>query len=99
VRYYLVWLGLMIIVLWPVSAQAATCQLNDGQSVCLHSLQRSAKNYWEYRVQFKIAGVVQPTEIYDCLHRRKRTTSGKWQALTNNLADQPKNDLACRLFH
>jgi hypothetical protein len=94
----------MIILLWPVSAQAATCQLNDGKSVCLHNLQRSAKNYWEYLVQFKIAGVVQPTEIYDCLHRRKRATTGKtnnrqWQSLANNPSDQAKYDLACRLFH
>jgi hypothetical protein len=94
-RHCLIWIvGILVLWLWPLSAQAATCSVVDGQSVCIHNLQRSAKNYWEYRVQFKIAGIVQPIEIYDCLNRRKSTISGHWEPLVGNSQDA----LACRLF-
>jgi hypothetical protein len=51
------------------AATAASCYTLQNHSVCLISIQRSAKNYWEYRVKLSINGVVQPVEVYNCRDR------------------------------
>jgi hypothetical protein len=57
-------------------SEAATCrQLNDRQ-ICILTIKRSAKNYWEYRASVSIDGVVTPIEIYNCRDRIKTRKSG-----------------------
>jgi hypothetical protein len=58
------WLGLM-----PM-ARADLCRDRFGQKVCILQLQRSAKNYWEYRAKVSLDGKKQVRrEIYNCRDR------------------------------
>ncbi len=53
----------------PASALAGEvllCRSVEGHQVCVLSIKRSAKNFWEYRVQLRVDGQPQPQERYDC---------------------------------
>ena len=54
-----------------VSAQASTCRQLDNHSICIVSIKRSAKYYWEYRAAISVDGRKQPVEIYNCRDRLK----------------------------
>ncbi|HTL89948.1 MAG TPA: hypothetical protein VL134_11140 [Leptolyngbya sp.] len=60
---------LLIGITLPV--QAATCRSVGEQEICIVSIRRSAKNYWEYRAKVRVDGEVKPTQTYDC---RKQIT-------------------------
>lgn len=63
---WIVLLALLWVVAMALPALAVQCQSIAGQEVCLLSLRRSAKHYWEYRAQLSINGVKQPVREYDC---------------------------------
>ena len=65
----IVLLILLISVMPPV--QAATCRSFGTQEICILSIRRSAKNYWEYRAKVQVDGEVRPMQVYDC---RKKIT-------------------------
>ncbi|MGC9526778.1 MAG: hypothetical protein ACP5D7_14695 [Limnospira sp.] len=50
-------------------AEAASCRMIADHKVCILSLKRSAKYYWEYRAQISVDGVVRPVETYNCRDR------------------------------
>ena len=50
-------------------AEAAFCRNYNNRSICILSIQRSAKYYWEYRVAVSVDGVERPIEIYNCRDR------------------------------
>lgn len=58
-------------------AEAASCRTIADHKVCILSLKRSAKYYWEYRAQISVDGVVRPVEKYDCRHRIRVRSDGK----------------------
>lgn len=60
---------LLISVTLPV--QAATCRLSNNHEICILTIKRSAKNYWEYRAKVQVDGEVKPMQVYDC--RKKMT--------------------------
>ncbi len=43
-----------------------TCRQFSGDKICIVSIKRSAKNYWEYETIVKINGMIKPKKIYDC---------------------------------
>jgi hypothetical protein len=61
------WLTVNLIIVAP--AQAAHCRTVKGQPVCITSIKRSAKFYWQYRATLSIAGKNQPPANYDCRSR------------------------------
>lgn len=69
--------GLLIaiaILVFPLTACTTNplfCQVVAGRKVCLLKLDRSAKNYWEYRALVAVDGVEQPKFRYDCRQRRQ----------------------------
>ncbi|ACK66626.1 conserved hypothetical protein [Rippkaea orientalis PCC 8801] len=67
---YLVCLLLLILSFFLATpVEASFCREIDGQSICIETIKRSAKNYWEYRASVKVDGVVKPIEIYNCRDR------------------------------
>ena len=52
-------------------AVASVCRTRDGHQICILSLQRSTKNYWEYRADVSVDGVKGDTEVYNCRDRVK----------------------------
>jgi hypothetical protein len=50
-------------------ARAAFCRTVNGHNICILSIKRSAKNYWEYRASVSVDGIAKPVEIYNCRDR------------------------------
>lgn len=61
---------LLVLWVWAFPAQALPCRHYRGHEVCILSIKRSAKNYWEYRASVRLDGVTKPIRIYDCRSRR-----------------------------
>jgi hypothetical protein len=62
------WLGNCLTAA-PAVAAPKHCRTLKEQPVCIDWIKRSAKRYWEYKATVTIAGVKQPTAVYDCLSR------------------------------
>ena len=54
---------------------AEQCRTVGSQEICLVSVKRSAKYYWQYRAVLKVDGKRQPTEKFDCHPRNSRLQS------------------------
>ncbi|WP_346289462.1 hypothetical protein [Sphaerothrix gracilis] len=71
-------IALLSLLLWLAIAAPAQafsrCQRQTEPEICILSLKRSAKYYWQYRAEVSIGGVKRPVEVYDC-RRRMRTRS------------------------
>lgn len=63
-KRFFVWLLLLLSLTLPV--QAATCRTLNDQEICILTIKRSAKNYWEYRAKVQVDGEVKPMQVYDC---------------------------------
>lgn len=63
-KRFVLWLLLLLCITFP--AHADRCRTIDHQEICIVSIKRSAKNYWEYRAIVKVDGEVKPLQIYDC---------------------------------
>ena len=57
-------------------AQASFCR-NSERLICILSIKRSAKNYWEYRAAVSINHVTRPIELYNCRNRLRVRQDGK----------------------
>lgn len=62
---------IMLLMSIALPVQAATCRTVNEQQICILSIKRSAKNYWEYRAKVQINGEIKPMQVYDC---RKKIT-------------------------
>ncbi|NJN86160.1 MAG: hypothetical protein HC881_07370 [Leptolyngbyaceae cyanobacterium SL_7_1] len=74
-------------------AIAAPCYPIQSHTICLLDIQRSAKNYWEYRVKISIDGVVQPVEIYNCRDRLRVSKQHSTPFLVHGIGEK-----VCSLF-
>ncbi|MEH2267252.1 MAG: hypothetical protein V7K68_02270 [Nostoc sp.] len=69
---YIIFVLLFILPFCVVNpAFASVCRnydVYDGlrHQICILSISRSAKNYWEYRATVSVDGVKRPTEVYNC---------------------------------
>lgn len=68
--------GLLLgIGLLPAVA-APLCRTVNGHPICILTIQRSAKYFWEYRAVVTIDDKVRPLEKYDCRHRVRIARDG-----------------------
>ena len=82
-------------------AQASFCRnlpaeagsLQDNHDICILSIKRSAKNYWEYRVVVSIDRLTRPVEVYNC---RDRILVGKARIVP--FQPNGAGELICRFF-
>ncbi|NEP81299.1 MAG: hypothetical protein F6K17_27870 [Okeania sp. SIO3C4] len=58
-------------------AAASFCRNYNGNNICILSIKRSAKNYWEYRAEVSMNGKKKPLEIYNCRTEEKIQKNGK----------------------
>ncbi|AFZ32050.1 hypothetical protein Glo7428_3581 [Gloeocapsa sp. PCC 7428] len=71
-RNSLVFVLLLLLTLLLMSASwASMCRSYGGHQICIISIERSAKNYWEYKAAMSVDGVKQPIAIYNCRDRLK----------------------------
>ncbi len=57
-------------------AMADVCRNYHGQRICIVSINRSAKNYWEYRASVTVDGVKRPQEVYNCRQKLRVQQDG-----------------------
>ncbi|MGB3509539.1 MAG: hypothetical protein WBA93_09885 [Microcoleaceae cyanobacterium] len=76
---YFILLIVLLIFLFAVTPPAAAsfCRNYNGNKICILSIKRSAKNYWEYRAEVSINGRRKPLEIYNCHTEEKIQKDGK----------------------
>ncbi len=91
--------GLLVLGLYlgrgaGATAAPAFCRVVEGYSVCVLSLQRSAKNFWEYRAAVSVDGVVRPVEVYDCRDRLRHRADGTTVPFSKDIA----GGVVCRLY-
>ncbi|MGD1804855.1 hypothetical protein ACP6PL_05370 [Dapis sp. BLCC M126] len=77
---------ILFIFLFAVASPAAAsfCRNYNGNKICILSIKRSAKNYWEYRAEVSINGVKKPLEIYNCRTQQKINKNGNIVKFTSN---------------
>ena len=76
-------------------AYAAFCRTYHDNTICILSIKRSAKNYWEYRASVKVNGETRPVEIYNCRDRTRIKADGKIVPFESNGA----GDLICIMLN
>lgn len=76
---FIIGLLLVLVLSIPISPAAAKslCRTVGDRTICILSIKRSAKNYWEYRAAVSIDGVARPTEVYNCRDRLHMRQDGK----------------------
>ncbi|NWF62228.1 MAG: hypothetical protein HXY43_23980 [Fischerella sp.] len=70
-KYIALVLPLILFFLVVFPAEALVCRNYQGHQICILSIKRSAKNYWEYRAAVSVDGVKRPIEVYNCRDRIK----------------------------
>lgn len=78
VSIVLVWIVLFIgVTIAPSPSLAADiCRTIDQRTVCIVTIKRSAKNFWEYNAAVSIDGKRGPKEPYDCRSKIKTNPDG-----------------------
>jgi CO dehydrogenase/acetyl-CoA synthase beta subunit len=79
---------------FALPARAATCRQTAAHTVCILSIERSAKNYWEYRAAVKVDAETRPVEVYNCRERIRVKRDGSTRPFEPNGA----GEVICTLF-
>jgi hypothetical protein len=75
-------------------AEASFCRNSNDHLICILSIKRSAKNYWEYRAAVSMDGVKRPIEVYNCRDRTLVRKDGSVMPFESN----DPGELICRFF-
>ncbi|MBD2057263.1 hypothetical protein H6F88_14750 [Oculatella sp. FACHB-28] len=75
-KYIALVLVLVLAFAVALPTQAAFCRTVNGHNICILSIKRSAKNYWEYRASVSIDGIARPIEVYNCRDRQRIQKDG-----------------------
>ena len=78
VSIVLAWIVLVVgLTIAPSPSLAADiCRTIDQRTVCIVTIKRSAKNFWEYNAAVSINGKRGPKEPYDCRSKIKTNPDG-----------------------
>lgn len=88
----LLFLALLLTIALP--AEALPCRTTPQHTICVLEIQRSAKNYWEYRAAVKIDDQKRPIEVYNCRERVRIQADGTVTAFEPGGA----GEVICNLF-
>jgi hypothetical protein len=71
-------IGLLIGLLLAIApaAEASLCRTVGNQQICIVTIKRSAKNYWEYRAEVSIDNSKRSLEVYNCRDRLRTRADG-----------------------
>ncbi|MBD6616430.1 hypothetical protein FNW02_11430 [Komarekiella sp. 'clone 1'] len=75
-KYVIFVLLLILSISVALPSYASVCRNHGGQQICILSINRSAKNYWEYRATVSVNGVRRPIEVYNCREQVKVQQDG-----------------------
>jgi hypothetical protein len=91
---------LSLLLSFPVApaAQAFTCRNYNSHKICILSIKRSAKNYWEYRASVIIDGVKTPVDLYNCRQRVRVSYNDAKHPITMAFGENDAGELICNFF-
>jgi hypothetical protein len=95
IKYLVIFLLLIFSFSLASPALAEVCRNYEGQEICILSIKRSAKKYWEYRVSVSIDGVKTPVEIYNCRAKFKVNKDGT----VTQFKDNSPGEMICSFFN
>ncbi len=75
-------------------AEASFCRNSNDHLICIQSIKRSAKKYWEYKAVVTVDGVKRPIELYNCRDRVRVRPDKTFVWFDRNGA----GDLICKFF-
>ncbi len=102
----ILWGIVIALFLWPVSSPPAIaapiCRTIPDHEICILSIKRSAKNFWEYNAAVSIDGKRGPKETYNCRSRYKTLRNGNIEYFDkNSSAKSPGTEigsLVCKIY-
>jgi hypothetical protein len=71
-------------LLIALPASASLCRDRNGHKICILSIKRSAKNYWEYRAEVSVDQVKKPMKVYNCRDRTEVDHDGVMMPFSQN---------------
>lgn len=86
--------GLLNAIFIVPTAHAAYCRSVENHEVCILDIQRSAKNYWEYRARVSVDGEARSMAVYDCRDRSLTRQDGTRVSFRSDIT----GEVVCRLF-
>jgi len=92
--FALMLIGLFNITFIVPTAHAAYCRTVEHHEVCILDIQRSAKNYWEYRARVSVDRESRPMAVYDCRDRALIRQDGTRVSFNNDIT----GEVVCGLF-
>lgn len=84
IKYMMIGVILILLSLVTLPAEASVCRDYQGHKICILSIKRSAKNYWEYRAAMSVDGIQRAIEVYNCLEKIKVQKDGTVVAFEDN---------------
>ena len=92
----MVWSVGMGLTITPPDALATTniCRTIDQHQVCIMTIKRSAKNFWEYNAAVSIDGKRGPKEPYNCRSHFKTNAQGR----SEYFGKESIGSLVCRAY-
>ena len=94
VKYIALLLFLVVSFAVASPAEASFCRPSHNRTICILSIQRSAKYHWEYRAAVSIDGKERPMEVYNCRDRIKIQPDGTLVSFESHGA----GELICSFF-
>ncbi|MBD2567707.1 hypothetical protein [Anabaena lutea] len=94
IKYLVILLLLICSFSLASPAWANVCHNYDGHEICILSIKRSAKKYWEYRAVVSVNGVKTPVEIYNCRAKFKLNKDGTF----TQFRDNSPGEMICSFF-
>jgi hypothetical protein len=90
----LLWVGLLCWLTVVAPARAEFCRQVDGHRICILSIKRSAKNYWQYQATVSTDGIKQPAASYDCREKSIIEADGNMALFRSRL----DGSIVCSLY-
>lgn len=87
----------LVLLYWLTAvapASAEFCRQVDGHRICILSIKRSAKNYWQYQAIVSTDGEIQPSASYDCRDRSIVERDGNMALFRS----RPDGAIVCSLY-
>ncbi|MBR8830301.1 MAG: hypothetical protein N5P05_003396 [Chroococcopsis gigantea SAG 12.99] len=91
VKYLFILLIFITSWLYVPPVMAAFCHSEDAHRVCIVSIKRSAKNYWQYQTEIAVDGVKKPIVVYNCRTKEKISLD------SSRLPLDPTGKIICKL--
>jgi hypothetical protein len=87
-------IGLLFWLTIADPVRAEFCRQTDGHRICIVSIKRSAKNFWQYQAMVSMDGIDRPSASYDCRARLITEADGN----TASFRSRQDGKIVCSLY-